>query len=178
MPRSLEEMRAIGPFAGWLQRSIVHLKYHGEWARAHHLGEVLAEAISGTDLRACDAVVPVPLHPRRLQARGYNQTELLARRAAALSGLPLQPVLRRVRDTDRQVGSTIAQRHANVANAFRADARACEGRRLLIVDDVLTTGATLASCAEAVQAAGAISVSVLTLARQMPAPSSRAVPDR
>ncbi len=178
MSETLSRVRSVGPFDGWLHNAIIHLKYHGESARAAHLGELLAGAIDDDTLLKADGIVPVPLHPRRFRDRGYNQAELLARRAATLSGVPLVPVLRRVRDTPRQVGSNLAQRHGNVAGAFHADTAICRGKHLLIVDDVLTTGATLASCAEALRAAGTTSVSVLTLARQMAGSTSDAIPGR
>ena len=167
MPETLHRARCLGPLDGWLHNAIVHLKYHGESARAGHLGDLLGRSMLNDSPLDVDGIVPVPLHPRRVRERGYNQAELLARRAATVSGVPLVPVLHRVRDTPRQVGSTLAQRQSNVAGAFRADARGCAGMRLLVVDDVLTTGATVASCADALCAAGATLVSVLTLARQV-----------
>jgi predicted amidophosphoribosyltransferase len=121
-------------------------------------------------------VVPVPLHPRRLRRRELKQALLHLRAArAALRRAGARDVpapdpgaLRRVRDTRPQIELSATARQANVADAFRADPRRVAGRIALLVDDVLTTGATAESCARALRAAGAARVEVLTLARAMP----------
>jgi ComF family protein len=109
----------------------------------------------------------VPLHPARLAERGFNQAELLATPCAAYWRLPiLGRALVRTRPTLPQTDLDAAARRANVRNAFRvARPAAVEGRRMLLVDDVLTTGATVGAAAQALQAAGATAVGVLTLAR-------------
>jgi len=118
---------------------------------------------SGADLlMAADAVVPVPLHRRRRRARGFNQAEDLARHLDR----PVLLALRRVRATVSQTDLPAARRHANVRNAF-AVRRRCDvgGLRIVIVDDVCTTGATLEACARALRDGGARAVSALTAAR-------------
>jgi ComF family protein len=108
----------------------------------------------------------VPLHPRRLRERGYNQSALLARRAAERIGVPVEEALARTRATAHQVGLDAVARAANVANAFEL-ARGyphLQGRRVLLIDDVRTSGATLGACAEAARAAGAVWVGAATLA--------------
>jgi ComF family protein len=111
---------------------------------------------------------PVPLHPKRLAARGFDQAWLLALALARTLGFDSAPrALRRDRATPPQVGLGLAAREANVRGAFRAST-AVAGRHVLLVDDVLTTGATLRACAEAAMAAGASSVSALTFARAAP----------
>ena len=115
-----------------------------------------------------DLVVPVPLFGRRQRLRGYNQSALLARELARLDGLPLAVrALSRRRDTPPQARSVDAEtRRRNVAGAFAADRRQVEGRRVLLVDDVMTTGATLDACAQALRQGGAASVWALTFARE------------
>jgi ComF family protein len=112
-------------------------------------------------------LAPVPLHPRKRRERGFNQAELIARELAARSGLPLAPgaLVRRI-DTPPQAGLSAAARRRNVARAFavRQCARVA-GRRVVLVDDVLTTGATAQACSRALAAAGARAVRVLTVAR-------------
>ena len=124
---------------------------------------------SGAELlTGADAVVPVPLHRRRRRARGFNQAEDLARHLDR----PVLLALARVRATVSQTDLPAARRHANVRNAFavrrRSDVR---GLRVVIVDDVCTTGATLESCARALRDAGAREVSALTAARVASKPS-------
>jgi ComF family protein len=111
--------------------------------------------------------VPVPLHPSRLAERGYNQSSLLARRVARHLGAPFAPLaLARARDTPKQATLDREARLANVAGAFRVrEPTRVYGRAVLLVDDVSTTGATLAACAQALQAAGASAVATAVLAR-------------
>ncbi len=127
------------------------------------LGRLLVSAIPRD--QSFDIVAPVPLHWRRRLARGFNQSELLARAVARRYGLRPIGILKRRRWTAVQAGLTHARRRANVAGAFVAPAKAVRGRRVLLVDDVMTTGATLAACAGALKRAGARYVAVLTLAR-------------
>jgi ComF family protein len=111
----------------------------------------------------------VPLGRQRLAERGYNQVALVARPLAAILGKRYSSkILIRVRDTRSQVGLTPEERKENVAGAFHADANLASGRNILVVDDVTTTGATLASCAESLTKAGAKSVNVLAPARALP----------
>jgi ComF family protein len=137
---------------------------------ARPLGQLLRSAFrsrgGALDPTCWDAIVPVPLHPRRLTERGYNQAALLARYAIHGLGLQLAPwrALRRIRATAPQPRRDRRARQANVHRAFAAGPGVC-GLRLLLVDDVLTTGATAAACSEALLAAGAAAVGVLALAR-------------
>jgi ComF family protein len=113
-------------------------------------------------------VMPVPMSPERLRERGYNQAALLARGLADLAGLPFQSAgLRRVRHTASQVGLNVEARRANVQGAFAAEGQHVAGRRFILVDDICTTGATLAACAEALDEAGAAAVWGLTLGRAL-----------
>lgn len=140
---------------------------------ARYLIAVYAEAPWSTLPQPVDAVVPVPLHEQRLAERGYNQSELLAESFCRAVSLPMQPAwLARIRETRQQVGLGPSERKANVQGAFRA-LDAVVGKRLLLIDDVYTTGATLRACAAAALDAGAVAVYGLTLAqavRQQPQP--------
>jgi len=131
---------------------------------ARPLGEYLRRAIDENELFDC--VVPVPLHWRKRWSRGFNQAELLAREAARTRGTPVLRALRRKKPTATQAGLASAGRRRNVAGAFvlrsAADVR---GKRILLVDDVMTTGATANACANVLKRGGAKSVSLATLAR-------------
>jgi ComF family protein len=116
-----------------------------------------------------DVLVPVPLHRRRLRERGYNQSALLARELGKLTALPVvSDCLVRIRSAAPQArAATAAERRSNVAGAFTCCDARLEGRRVLLIDDVATTGATLNACAGALKAAGTVSVWALVLAREL-----------
>ncbi len=167
---TLTHVRAVGPFADVL-RDVVHgLKFKGRRTLAARLAPLLRGAAAEL-LDDADAVVPVPLHPWRQWRRTYNQADLLA----ATLGRPVWHVLRRRRATPPQTALDGAARRANVRDAFAlggwlpgaADRarRQVEGRRLVLVDDVLTTGATLDACARVLVDGGAREVSAVTVAR-------------
>ncbi len=165
-PPAFERARSYGAYRGAL-RELVHLfKYRGMRPLSRPLGAWLAEVTRVEGLAECEAVVPLPLDPERRRARGYNQSELLAREVARRLGLPLVPqACRRVRPTAPQAGLTRAQRRANVQGAFAADPRLVRNRTVLLVDDVMTTGATLNACARTLRQAGAARVLAVTVAR-------------
>ena len=166
LPGSIEQVRSVGPYGGWLRGAVVQVKYHGEWARLRHLGPMLAEASS--DLLPADAMVPVPLHPTRRKQRGFNQTEKLADELSRLTAVPVQLALQRTRWTTPQVRLGAERRQENVQSAFAlAPGQRVRGQRLILVDDVITTGATLGACADVLIAAGAVSVNVVTVAREL-----------
>jgi ComF family protein len=144
-------------------RVIEAFKYEARTDLAAPLARVLAQAVLPD--AAFDLVVEVPLHPARLRERGYNQSRLLAESLARELSVPHLPgALRRLRATAAQARLGPAARRANVRGAFRAaESRALENRRVLLVDDVLTTGATLEACFEALAVAGA-RASAVTLA--------------
>ncbi len=164
---ALDRVRAIGPYRDEL-RAIVHaLKYGGRRSVARRLG-ALMRAGGAEVLADADVVVPVPLHPRRRRQRGFNQAALIA----AHLGLPTREALRRVAHTQPQVELPAARRHKNVREAFQVAGGAdIEGRILILVDDVITTGATLDACARVLKAAGAREVRALTAARVVSGPS-------
>ena len=169
---SLSQVRAVGPFDDVLRDVIHGLKFQGRRTLAARLGPLLREA-AGDLLDDADAVVPVPLHPWRQWRRTYNQADLLA----TTLGRPVCHALRRRRATPPQTALDRHARQSNVRHAFvlggwtpGAASRArrqIEGRRLVLVDDVLTTGATLDACARVLLEAGAQEVRALTVARAL-----------
>jgi ComF family protein len=152
---------------GAMRQAILLFKYGGRPSLGSHLGRLMAA--SGGELcdpPRFDLLIPVPLHPSRERKRGFNQAALLAKEVGGAWGRRVGGrLLRRVRSTDAQSGGRAA-REANVRGAFhvtRPDQ--VEGRRVLLIDDVFTTGATVNECAETLLAAGATEVAVYTLAR-------------
>ncbi len=160
--------RVFSPFlyGGELAVAISRFKYQGARHLAGPLGGLLEGAI-GELATQIDTVVPVPLHPRRLRSRGYNQSALLAGRIARAGRCHFSPrALVRTVDTAAQQQLDRAGRAANVAGVFAARRGGeLEGKRVLIVDDVMTTGATLGGCVEAAFCGGGREVVCLTLAR-------------
>ncbi|MFC7052135.1 ComF family protein [Hansschlegelia quercus] len=166
-PPAYDRARAVARFDGSARELVHRLKYADGVHLARPLGGMMARA--GAELLGPGAVIlPVPLHRGRLWSRRFNQAALLAREATRLSGAELRTdLLLRVKPTRPQVGLTAAERAANLAGAFRlADgaAAALKSRRVVIVDDVLTTGATVDRLSRLVRRAGAESVDVLVFA--------------
>jgi len=159
--------RSFGHYTAELSRVIQEFKFQGRRNLAGLLAPLLAETFFDSwTTDDFDLIVAVPLHPKRKRERGYNQSELLARALARSAAIPYSRPLARIRPTLPQVGLTDSQRLENVRKAFRCDsAQAVSQRRILLVDDVMTTGATAASAAHSLLEAGALRVSVLTVAR-------------
>ena len=163
----------LGPYEGHLREAVLRMKNHSGEVLAELLGEMWADH-AGPALRAlgADAAVPVPLHWRRRWLRGYNQSESLANGLAGRLHLPCGPCgLRRTRATPMQTSQTLAGRRDNVRGAFAAARHArTDGKTVLVVDDVMTTGATASEAARALKAAGArrVTVAVLTRAHGSP----------
>lgn len=160
--------RAVARYEG-VMRDLVHgLKYRDRQEGVELYCRWLVNA--GRELLGeTDVLVPVPLYRLRLWTRRFNQSALLARGIARMTGLPFEPLaLRRIRRTVSQVGLSADQRRRNVAGAFAVPEKrraAVQGRNVLLVDDVITTGATAEACAKALLKAGAVRVDVLALAR-------------
>lgn len=167
---------AYGSYEGGLRDLIHMLKYQRVRPAANVLGRMLAEAILGLAPFWNEAhllMVPVPLFPGKLRQRGFNQAEVIARVALKLSPTPeryklCSDALERCRDTQSQTGLTPHQRRVNLRGAFRVkDRDRIRGREILLVDDVLTTGATASECARVLRRAGATRVWVVTVARTL-----------
>ena len=151
-------------FEGNLRKAIHAFKYEHRPELARVLGGLLSGYLCANPLPA-DAVTAVPLHSTRERARGYNQALLLARAVAAQCNLPVwEDTLRRTRATRSQIELDAVERHANVKDAFFAAERVA-GKRLLLIDDVCTTGATMDECSIALKQRGEKSVWGLALAR-------------
>jgi competence protein ComFC len=146
-------------------RQLIHLfKYARVRTLSKPLGRLLALALPRDS--AFDAIVPMPLHWRKRWQRGFNQAALLAREISRRTHIPVHNALWRARNTAAQAGLTNAKRRKNVSGAFRAKKSAALGNKsILLIDDVMTTGATAAACARALKMAGAAQVTLLTLAR-------------
>ena len=159
--------RAAARYDGVVREALHAFKFRGQRALAVPLGALLVEATRAGLPRGATLLVPVPLHPRRERERGFNQAALLARRVGRAWGCAVrEDVLVRTVATRSQTELDAAARRANVRDAFRARRPALvEGRHVVLVDDVLTTGATLSECARCLRAAGAASVGALTVAR-------------
>jgi len=187
LPFPLLQLEWCAPFGGPVRAALHQLKYAGERRLARPLGQAIARRWDrvgvGTDL-----VVPVPVHSERERQRGYDQAALIAEVAAGALGLPCVRVLERARATVAQFELGRDERSSNVSGAFRvragsrppsnataargaampsgATGTAVGGRWVLLVDDVVTTGSTLAACAVALEEAGAMAVSAITVARE------------
>jgi ComF family protein len=173
VPPPLLQLEWCAPFSGLVRGALHELKYAGERRLAVPLGEAItrrwARAGAGGDV-----LVPVPVHADRARRRGYDQAELIAIAAASALGLPCAPILERERATIAQFDLDRSERASNVAGAFRLKPRPAEsagdrplaGRWIVLIDDVVTTGATLAACAEPLLDAGAVGVSAVTVARE------------
>lgn len=161
-----------GPYSGSLRDLIIDFKFHGGLHRTRLLISLASEAYRrGTadavrSMALPDLIVPVPLHPRRIRERGYNQSLELARGLGVALGRPVAgDALARVRHTAPQMSLDKGQRRENIRDAFAADAGQVRGRTALLVDDVYTTGATLTECARTLRRAGAAGLDALVLAR-------------
>lgn len=169
LDRAIGHARAVFPYSGWVVAAIRSLKYADERDRAGHLASLMLPMLDA--IGPFDAIVPVPLHARRLRDRGYNQAELLASKIGTRIGVPVRPLLIRTRDTASQVTQTREQRLSNVSGAFVLDPRwsPAPNQRLLLVDDVRTTGATLNACAQELLRIGPSQLMAATLALDIPA---------
>jgi ComF family protein len=167
-------------YTGKLRQAVLRLKFAGDHRLGVRLGELLAlpwERLPGMDGSGSPLIIPVPLHSSRRRERGFNQSELLATGLAHTLGKVKGKEAPRVetacfcrkRDTPPQTGLSVAGRRENLRGAFEvAKPATVRGRRIVLVDDVMTTGATLSACARTLKRAGAAQVMGITLARATP----------
>lgn len=165
---SIDGIRAPFRFGGVVREAVHEFKYRNLRILARPLAELMSDYLDRNPLPA-DVLVPVPLHPKRLRERGYNQSELLARELGKLVSLPLvgNQLVRRKYALPQARTNSVAQRRANMADAFACEGNALAGRRVLLVDDVSTSAATLDACAATLKNSGAASVWGLVLAREV-----------
>lgn len=160
-------MRSWAVFDSPLQNALHTLKYR----RNMGIGDALARQMTGfvQSLKwDVDALIPVPLGKKRLKERGYNQVDLVARPLAYELGLRYIPHgLWKSRETRSQVGLNVSQRRENVSKAYQAEGKVVNGKSVLLMDDVATTGSTIRSAAEALLSAGAREVHAVTVARAL-----------
>jgi competence protein ComFC len=176
--RAFDAAYSYGAYGEELRELIHLLKYSGMRPLAEPLGALLLRSLPRDE--SFDAIVPVPLHWFRRWKRGFNQSDLLARVVGRSTGIPVLHALRREHFTPPQAGLSNSARRRNMVRAFRCTReKDVRGKRVLLVDDVMTTGSTVSACARALKRAGAKRVAVLTVARadrRLPAPA-RPAPD-
>ncbi len=165
--------RALGSYEGPLQEAIHRWKYEGKATLTPLFGQWMVEGVKRYwNPCALDLLIPVPLHKKRLRQRGFNQALLLTKRLSRSTGIPFRGgILKKVRTTLPQVNLSGIERRKSVKGSFAIASRdAVRGKRILLIDDVFTTGATVNECAKVLMAAGSKCVDVLTLARALKNP--------
>ena len=161
---ALDKFYAATIFTGPIRPTIHAFKYQNRYGLAESLAGLMASAWPATE--QYDMLIPVPLHPERKEKRGYNQAEELARHLQKSLSIPMvTDGLFRVRSTRQQVGLNKRQRNRNVMRAFEAVSQRVDGKHILLIDDVCTTGSTLLASAEALSRAGASIISAYCLAQ-------------
>ena len=162
--RGFDAAYCFGAYEGLLRDWIHLFKYSRIKPMARPLGQLLKDAVPGDE--QFDAIVPVPLHWLRRWRRGFNQSEVLARDLSRHIGVRVLSALRRTRSTQVQAGLSNTARRQNVSQAFRSrGGHSVAGNRILLIDDVMTTGSTAAACARALKQAGAVRVTLVAVAR-------------
>lgn len=161
--------RSCAKYEGVVKEVILLFKYRGNEILGKYLADLVFRSLGGEDdlWDGVEAIVPVPLHPKKLKKRGYNQAAVLARRLAGLKGIDLvENRLLKVRNNPAQTSLDAAEREDNVRGAYRVKkADSLKGRVVLLVDDVFTTGATIGECSRALKRAGVREVRAVTVAQ-------------
>lgn len=165
-PRPFSRLVFHGPYEGALREAITGFKFHSHLGRTALLARLASRAFVRSGLPVPDLVVPVPLHPRRLKERGFNQSLEIGRLVARELGTKCASgALVRSRETPPQASLSFQQRQHNLTKAFVAQGQEVAGKEILIVDDVMTTGGTLNECAKVLKKARAGDVAALVVAR-------------
>jgi len=164
----IDGIRSPFRFDGVIRQAVHELKYRNLRALSPELAKLMYDYLISNPVPA-ESLVPVPLSWKRLKERGYNQSGLLAKELGKLSGLPLVDdcVIRKKNTPPQARTATVSERRQNVADAFACRDDRLKGKKVLLIDDVSTSGATLDACARAIKADGAVSVWGLTLAREI-----------
>lgn len=166
LPPAIDGVRSLFLHRGMVRDAVHYLKYRNIKALARPLAELMAEYLESNPLPA-DLILSVPMHPKRARQRGYNQSDLLAEELSYMIDLPTASgSLVRLRNTPSQVSLGAEARRRNVQGAFHCKSLFYQGKGVLLVDDVCTTGATMNACAVALKAAGVASVWGLTFSRE------------
>jgi ComF family protein len=162
----VQHLRALGRYAPPFSNLVHQLKYYDRRSLSPVLGRPLAGLVmSDATLKRAELIVPIPLHPSRLRERGYNQSQLLAIQVSQLTGIPWDDALNRVRRTRDQTALNDEEREKNLAGAFALKPKAAvRGGKILLIDDVATTGATLSNAAAILRLSGAAEVVALVVA--------------
>jgi len=175
-PPSMDRVIAATYYESVVRTAIHQFKFCQKTGLGKPLGQlILSRLPANLDISAYQAIISVPLHPQRQRQRGYNQSTILAKEISKTLQIPLiRRNLRRIRQTDEQALLTDRKsRHVNIKGAFRlVDPSSVAGKAVIVVDDVVTTGATVSECARILKRAGAQSVIVLTIARRVLRPYS------
>ncbi len=163
-PATCQQIRAAGTYKGILHDLVVRLKYHGEERLAVGLGRRMAHEIREIKF---DLILPIPLHKNRLRERGFNQAHLLAKEIARVSKIDLDPfILIKTKSTEAQALLPAEERRKNLKGAFQLkDSSKIKGKRILLIDDVYTTGTTIEEASKVLVRQGAETVEALVLAR-------------
>jgi ComF family protein len=162
-PPKFTAMRTFADYEGVIRESVHALKYQKNQSIGHLFSGMLASLVKKEGWQV-DLVIPVPLSPKRAAERGYNQAAQIAKPLALKLGVRYNPFgLKRIRNTRSQVGLSAQERRVNVAGAFEAIPELISGKKVLVIDDVITTGATFTACADALHLAGASEIYCLAL---------------
>lgn len=155
-------------YDGTLRAAIKRFKFKKRKRLAQALGFLLVKYVSqipGLEMREMDLIIPVPLHEKRLKERGFNQARVLAETLSHYYGIPVKSSLARIKNTKAQFDLERKERFSNIKGAFKVVDNSVNNKRILLFDDIYTTGATIMECSKALKAAGAKRIEVLTLSR-------------
>jgi ComF family protein len=162
LPLDVDRLWVAGPYDGWLRGAVHDFKFKGETARASSLAGLLTDACG---MFGPDAVlVPVPMHAKRKRQRGYDQVAILSAAISKLTGRPIIEALEKDRETLTQIGLSASERSLNLIDAFSVRSGVWLPDQVILIDDVATTGSTLAECARALRRGGVQTVGAVVIA--------------